>query len=146
MRSELENLIYFASFIDAEGYIEYAVRPKKNQRGKIYNSHFVKIEVTNTDFDIIYSMKEFFKDGYTYVCKPRKTAKGRDTRPIIRYIVQYFQAYKVLKKILPYMRQKEKLDKVGKINTWAWNKQVDIVRSNQRKEEENYLKELKKKL
>ena len=34
----------------------------------------------------------------------------------------------------------------GKLNTWAWNKQVDIVRSNQRKEEEDYLKELKKKL
>ena len=34
----------------------------------------------------------------------------------------------------------------GKINTWAWNKQVDIVRANQRKEEEDYLKELKKKL
>ena len=34
----------------------------------------------------------------------------------------------------------------GKINTWAWNKQVDIVRSNQRKEEQEYLKELKKKL
>ena len=33
----------------------------------------------------------------------------------------------------------------GKINTWAWNKQVDIVRSKQRKEEEDYLKELKKK-
>ena len=34
----------------------------------------------------------------------------------------------------------------GKINTWALNKQVEIVRSNQRKEEEDYLKELKKKL
>ena len=127
MRSELENLIYFASFIDAEGYIEYAVRPKKNQKGKIYNSHIVKIEVTNTDFDIIYSMKEFFKDGYTYICKPRKTAKGRNTRPIIRYIVQYFQAYKVLKKILPYMRQKEKLDKVNKIIWWYENENMQAV-------------------
>ena len=34
----------------------------------------------------------------------------------------------------------------GAINTWAWNKQVDIVRANQRKDEEEYLKELKKKL
>lgn len=127
MRSELENLIYFASFIDAEGYIEYAVRPKKNQKGKIYNSHFVKIEVTNTDFDIIYSMKEFFKDGYTYICKPRKTAKGRDTKPIVRYIVQYFQAYKILKKVLPYMRQKEKLDKVGKIIWWYENENMQAV-------------------
>ena len=127
MRSELENLIYFASFIDAEGYIEYAVRPKKNQKGKIYNSHFVKIEVTNTDFDIIYSMKEFFKDGYAYICKPRKTAKGRDTKPIIRYIVQYFQAYKILKKVLPYMRQKEKLDKVNKIIWWYENENMQAV-------------------
>ena len=127
MRSELENLIYFASFIDAEGYIEYAVRPKKNQKGKIYNSHFVKIEVTNTDFDIIYSMKEFFKDGYTYICKPRKTAKGRDTKPIIRYIVQYFQAYKILKRLLPYMRQKEKLDKINKIIWWYENENMQAV-------------------
>lgn len=127
MRSELENLIYFASFIDAEGYIEYAVRPKKNQKGKIYNSHFVKIEVTNTDFDIIYSMKEFFKDGYTYICKTRKTAKGRDTKPIIRYIVQYFQAYKILKKVFPYMRQKEKLDKINKIIWWYENENMQAV-------------------
>ena len=34
----------------------------------------------------------------------------------------------------------------GKINTWAWNKQVDIVKANQRKDEEAHLKELKKKL
>ena len=34
----------------------------------------------------------------------------------------------------------------GKINTWAWNKQVDIVRSKQPKDEEDYLKELKNKL
>ena len=127
MRDELENLIYFASFIDAEGYIEYAVRPKKNQKGKIYNSHFVKIEVTNTDFDIIYSMKEFFKDGYTYICKPRKTAKGRDTKPIVRYIVQYFQAYKILKKVFPYMRQKEKLDKINKIIWWYENENMQAV-------------------
>ena len=127
MRDELENLIYFASFIDAEGYIEYAVRPKKNKKGKIYNSHFVKIEVTNTDFDIIYSMKEFFKDGYTYICKPRKTAKGRDTKPIVRYIVQYFQAYKILKKVLPYMRQKEKLDKINKIIWWYENENMQAV-------------------
>ena len=34
----------------------------------------------------------------------------------------------------------------GKLNTWAWNKQVDIVRAKQRKDEEDYLKELKNKL
>ena len=34
----------------------------------------------------------------------------------------------------------------GKINSWAWRKQAAIVRDNNRKEEEDYLKELKKKL
>ncbi len=34
----------------------------------------------------------------------------------------------------------------GKINTWAWNKQVTIVKNKQQKENEEYLKELKKKL
>ena len=34
----------------------------------------------------------------------------------------------------------------GKINTWAWRKQAAIVKDNNRKEEEDYLKELKNKL
>ena len=35
----------------------------------------------------------------------------------------------------------------GKINTWAWNKQASIIKNQQRKKEnEEYLEELKKKL
>ena len=34
----------------------------------------------------------------------------------------------------------------GKLNAWAWRKHVKIIRSNQEKENEEYLKELKKKL
>tara|TARA_Y100000816_G_C25821235_1_gene429687 strand:- start:287 stop:427 length:141 start_codon:yes stop_codon:yes gene_type:complete len=34
----------------------------------------------------------------------------------------------------------------GTINSWAFRKQAAIVRENNRKEEEDYLKELKKKL
>jgi len=34
----------------------------------------------------------------------------------------------------------------GQINSWAWRKQADIVKKNKRKDEEDYLKELKKKL
>ena len=34
----------------------------------------------------------------------------------------------------------------GKINTWAWNKQASIINNQQRKENEEYLEELKKKL
>jgi len=34
----------------------------------------------------------------------------------------------------------------GKINTWAWHKQANIIKDQQRKENEEYLEELKKKL
>jgi len=34
----------------------------------------------------------------------------------------------------------------GAINTWAWRKQSEIIKQSQRKDEEDYLKELKKKL
>jgi hypothetical protein len=34
----------------------------------------------------------------------------------------------------------------GKLNAWAWRKQASIVRNNNRKDEEKYLEELKKKL
>ena len=34
----------------------------------------------------------------------------------------------------------------GKINAWAWNKQANIIKNQQRKENEEYLEELKKKL
>ena len=38
------------------------------------------------------------------------------------------------------------MDWSGRINSWAWRNQAAIVRDNNRKEEEDYLKELKKKL
>ena len=34
----------------------------------------------------------------------------------------------------------------GAINSWAWRKQAEIIKRSQRKDEEDYLKELKKKL
>ena len=34
----------------------------------------------------------------------------------------------------------------GNLNSWAWRKHVKIIRDNQQKENEEYLKELKKKL
>ena len=34
----------------------------------------------------------------------------------------------------------------GALNAWAWRKHVKIIRSKQEKENEEYLKELKKKL
>ena len=34
----------------------------------------------------------------------------------------------------------------GAINAWAWRKQANIIKNRQRKENEEYLEELKKKL
>ena len=34
----------------------------------------------------------------------------------------------------------------GAINSWAWQKQAGIIKNKQRKENEEYLEELKKKL
>ena len=34
----------------------------------------------------------------------------------------------------------------GEINYWAWRKQASIIKNQQRKENEEYLEELKKKL
>ena len=34
----------------------------------------------------------------------------------------------------------------GAINSWAWRKQAEIIKNDQRKDEERYLEELKKKL
>ncbi len=34
----------------------------------------------------------------------------------------------------------------GSINAWAWRKQASIIKNQQRKENEEYLEELKKKL
>tara|TARA_Y100001972_G_scaffold7728_1_gene8228 strand:- start:877 stop:993 length:117 start_codon:yes stop_codon:yes gene_type:complete len=34
----------------------------------------------------------------------------------------------------------------GRINAWAWRKQAGIIKDKQQREEEDYLKELKKKL
>jgi hypothetical protein len=34
----------------------------------------------------------------------------------------------------------------GKLNSWAWRKQANMIKHKQQREEEEYLKELKKKL
>ena len=121
------NLIYFASFIDAEGYIEYANRKKANGRGQIYEGKAVRLEVTNTDFTIIQDMMDFFQEGHLYQDKPRKTATGKQALPILRYVTSYFKTYKVLKLVLPYMRHQKKLEKAHNIIEWYENENKQAV-------------------
>ena len=63
-----------------------------------------------------------------------------------------------MSQVILYKRKENMLDKIvlkfylwvmgwsGAISAWAFRKQAAIVREHNRKDEENYLKELKKKL
>ena len=121
------DLCYIGSFIDGEGYIEHSIQNKANGRGKRYDSHVVRIEITNTDFGIIDYLHNFFGFGFIYEDKPRKTATGNMAKPIKRYVAQQFQAYKVLKMVAPYMKQKEKLEKAFSIIAWYENENKQAV-------------------
>lgn len=127
-QKRLIDLVYAASFIDGEGYVGFYTTYKANGRGKKYNSKTVKIEITNTDFDILHSIHDFFSCGYIYEDKRRHTEKGVKCKPIARWIAQQFQVYKIFKEILPYMRHKEKIQKAKDIISWyeTENKQAHL--------------------
>ena len=108
------DLAYAAAFIDGEGYIEYTRRPKKNGLGKVYNTICIRIEVCNTDHDIIRWLRDMFDQGYLVKIKPRKTKTGV-TRPMLRWQLTHSKAHNVLKQVFPYMKEKNKKEKARKI-------------------------------
>ena len=99
------DLSYWAGFMDGESSIKLYKGPKKNSIGKVYDCYTPKIEVTNTDILLIEQMIKTFQIGYIYLDKPRKTATGKECKPIARWIVTYQNAYKVAKIIAPYLRE-----------------------------------------
>jgi hypothetical protein len=99
------DLSYWAGFMDGESSIKLYKGPKKNSIGKVYDCYTPKIEVTNTDILLIEQMIKTFQIGYIYLDKPRKTATGKECKPIARWIVTYQNAYKVAKIIFPYLRE-----------------------------------------
>ncbi len=109
------DLAYAAAFIDGEGYIEYTRRPKKNGLGKVYNTICIRIEVCNTDHDIIRWLRDTFKQGYLVKIKPRKTKAGNLSRPVLRWQLTHNKVYEVLKQIFPYMKEKNKKEKARQI-------------------------------
>tara|TARA_Y100000114_G_scaffold109859_1_gene103433 strand:- start:53 stop:433 length:381 start_codon:yes stop_codon:yes gene_type:complete len=115
---DLEKIIYCASFVDGEGYIEWACRPKKNGLGKIHDTHVYRMEVCNTDKDIIKDMYKWFgEQGTLFEVKP----KTKKHLPQLRWIIGYNKFYRLLRLISPYMRQKEKLKKIKEIVKWKEN-------------------------
>jgi hypothetical protein len=108
------DLAYAAAFIDGEGYIEYTRRPKKNGLGKVYNTICIRIEVCNTDHDIIRWLRDTFKQGYLVKIKQRKTKTGI-SQPVLRWQLTHNKVYEVLKQVFPYMKEKKKKEKARKI-------------------------------
>jgi hypothetical protein len=120
------NLSYCASFIDAEGHIEFLIRPKKNGLGKIYNTHIYRMEVCNTDKEIIKGLwKDFGKQGSLFNRKPRITEKGTLTKPQLVWNISHRKFYRLLQLIYPFMRHKEKIKKTREILKWVREKNVN---------------------
>ena len=108
MRINYGDKRWASAFIDAEGYIKYAKKPKANGRGKVYNSTDIKIEVCGTDFTPIRFLHKIF-GGIIYKRKPRLTAKGNWSKPQEMWTVYHKNVYKVCKTILPYLMTKKRI-------------------------------------
>mgnify|MGYP003637912375 FL=1 len=115
-----EKLIWAASFIDGEGYVEYKRIPKKNGRGIVYPTIVIKIEVCNTDFAPIRFLKEIF-GGVIYKRKSRITAKGTKTLPQEMWTIYHKKVYEVCKDILPFLMTTQRKDKAKQIINYYEN-------------------------
>ena len=108
------DLAYAEAFIDGEGYIEYTRRPKKNRYGKVYNTISIRMEICNTDHDIIRWLRDTFDQGYLVHIKPRRVKNGM-SQPQLRWQLTHNKVHNVLKQIFPYMKEKAKIERAKKI-------------------------------
>jgi len=108
------DLAYAAAFIDGEGYIEYTRRPKKNRYGKVYDTISIRMEICNTDHDIIRWLRDTFDQGYLVRIKPRRVKNGM-SKPQLRWQLTHNKVHNVLKQIFPYMKEKAKIERAKKI-------------------------------
>ena len=110
------SLSYLAGFFDGEGCITTAMTPKWNPKmKKHYDCYTIRMEVCNTDFKLIKDIHKFMKVGGIFKIKPRKTATGNMSKPQLRWQTGHRQSYEVLKKILPFMREKNKIKKAKEV-------------------------------
>jgi len=74
------NLTYVGAFLDAEGCIVIGTTMKWNPRQqKRYLCTTIRMEVCNTDFDIINDIYNFMGIGHIIDIKPSITEKGTIT-------------------------------------------------------------------
>tara|TARA_R100000805_G_C3518131_1_gene41567 strand:- start:248 stop:487 length:240 start_codon:yes stop_codon:yes gene_type:complete len=69
------------------------------------------MEASNTDFKIIRDVYFYFKIGHLISIKPRK--KGYKKQ--LRWQLTHRQAEKVIRRLLPYMREKNKIKQAKKV-------------------------------
>ena len=112
------NISYVASFLDGEGSIIMGKCMKFNPVAKKrYNCTTIRMEICNTDFDIIKDIHKFMKIGHVIDIKPRLKMNGEMGKPQKRWQTTHRQTLAALKKILPYMREKNKIEKaIGVMN------------------------------
>ena len=116
-RKKKVSINYIAGLFDGEGCITTSQIMKYNpMMKKRYLCTTIRAEISNTDFGLIDDCYKFFgKIGHICNIKPRITAIGNKTKPQKRWQLTHRQVEKVLKKLLPYLRNKDKIKK----GTWV---------------------------
>tara|TARA_Y100001937_G_scaffold83441_1_gene112872 strand:+ start:125 stop:526 length:402 start_codon:yes stop_codon:yes gene_type:complete len=117
MRKKKVNISYIAGLFDGEGCITTSQIMKYNpMMKKRYLCTTIRAEISNTDFGLIDDCYKFFgKIGHICNIKPRLTVIGNKTKPQKRWQLTHRQVEKVLKKLLPHLRNKDKIKK----GTWV---------------------------
>ena len=109
-----DTIIYTAGLFDGEGCVCITRGPKKNGRGKIYDCVPIRMEICNTDFNLIEWIKKEWDEGHICKIPPRQVKHGM-SKPQLRWQLTHRQAYRVLKQIMPYMKEQNKLAKAQKV-------------------------------
>ena len=106
------DIRYIAGFFDGEGCITFSKIMKYNPTMKRrYPCTTIRMEATNTDFKIIKDVFGYFNIGHVIPIKPRK--KGYKKQ--LRSQLTHRQAEKVIRRLLPYMREKNKIKQAKKV-------------------------------
>ena len=103
---------YIAGLFDGEGCITTSQIQKYNPRQKRrYPCMTIRAEISNTDFGLINDCYKFFKTGSIIKIPSRITAIGNKSKPQRRWQLSHRQVEEVIRKLLPYMRCKDKIKK-----------------------------------
>ena len=98
---DTNKLAYCASFMDGEGYIEWTIREKKNGKGKKHLTHIYRMEICNTDKDLIKSLyNDFGQEGSLFEVKPRSKKHQQQ----LRWGMSHRKLYRLLKPIKSLLR------------------------------------------